>query len=186
MTSRKATNSIATVLILAVAIALSACGSSSSSGPSADEAQKALRDFDQTAVAGHNAVTPKFDRTLACWRGASLPTVGGCLGPAKAYVAVLNREQRKLVAAYKKAPAYVQRVYGPFYRAESKANKADRQYAAAVLAFTQAARKVDTAAAGRALKRLQAATRLTDRLDSASIRALSRARVRAKKYVDGL
>ena len=172
------------VAMLAAAAVAAGCGGGD--GPSADDAQSNLNAFDKAAVASHNAVTPKFERTRDCAAGKSYVTLRECIPAAKTYVAALEREQRKLQLAYDKAPDYVRRIYRDFYRAHRMANEADLLYGKAVLEFTRSSKTLDVARGQRAIAALNRAVDRSARLDSRTQRLLRQARDESDVYVKSL
>jgi hypothetical protein len=155
-------------------------------GPCADEALSKLTAFDKAAVRSHNAVSPKFARTFNCMHDAGPARWGSCTGFAKAYLAALEREQRKLGNAYERAPDYVRRIYGDYYRVHRRANAADHTYANQVLEVTRSMKTLDIARAKGALPRMNRAADKSKGLDARARRLLAKARAEGEDYVRSL
>jgi hypothetical protein len=174
-----------TIAVVAAAAALvSGCGGGD--GPSADDALNAFSTFDKAAVASHNNVSPKFDRTDTCINGASPAQWGTCTGAAKTYLRAIEREQVKLKKAYDDAPDYVQKVYGDFYRVHRRANAADHAYANQVLEITRSMKTFDIARANAAIEPLNRAASKSKRLDDRTEKLLEQARDESEDYVRSL
>ena len=172
------------IALLCVALFVAGCGGGD--GPSADEALNEFNAFDKAAVQSHNAVSPKFERTFNCINETGPAQWGACTGSAKAYLAAIEREQRRLKRAYDAAPDYVQQVYGDYYRVHRRANAADHTYANQVLEITKSMKTQDVARAQRALPRLNRAADKSKRLDARTSRLLDQARAESEDYVRSL
>lgn len=176
---------LSTITALAMAAAL-AGGCGGGDGPSADDALNEFSTFDKAAVASHNNVSPKFDRTYKCINGASPAQWGSCTGAAKAYLRALEREQVKLMKLYDDAPDYVQKVYGDYYRVHRRANAADHAYANQVLEITRSMKTFDIARANAAIDPLNRAASKSKRLDNRTEKLLEQARNDSEDYVRSL
>ena len=183
MTSRSFIRALAGPIGAALVAAVVGCGGG---GTSAEDALDELRGFDKAAVASHNSVSPKFERTTDCASDKTYVTARQCAPAAKAYVAALRREQRKLESAYTEAPDYVQRIYGDYYKWHRKANDADLRYADAALDFIESSKTLDVADGQRAVATMERVAEEVTRLDTRTQKLLQKARDASDEYVRSL
>ena len=177
-------STILTVMV-AAAVLVSACGGGGD-GPSQDEALKEFSSFDKAAVASHNAVSPKFNRTYDCLNTSGPAQWGTCTGEARTYLRAIEREQRRLKHAYETAPDYVQKTYGDYYSVHRRANAADHAYANQVLEVTRSMKSFDLARAKAALEPMNRAAKKSERLDDRAQKLLDQARSESEDYVRSL